>query len=201
MNWGQIKTHIKDQVVNQDFSDTLMQRWQELVLSRIHRDSELRILRSITTRTPTAWPDTFAFEDIISIETPGKGQRTIRLKRAGRELLAEYKAVSSGEPEYYTLDGEFWQAYPNGLNRTYTITYQKRDFLMDADNERNQLAFFHPNLLIYGILVEAYNHMRDIDAAKAAEETFYAELARHTARDKWKAAAEAPQASGAWSWV
>ena len=202
MKWGELKTHVKNQVVNQTIPDLEFTNWQDVCLSRITRDARPKELIQRTTFTPTAFPHLFSqdAEEIIDLTTPGNGTENIRLRRASRETMAEFKLETGGTPRYYVQNGQSIEIYQNGLNREYTLVYLAKDDAMTGDNEQNTTLRYNSYLWVYALMHEAYMYMRDFEAAREARTLYDAEVASLNAADAMKQSAEAPQASGAWAW-
>tara|TARA_Y100000310_G_scaffold79766_1_gene76443 strand:- start:955 stop:1566 length:612 start_codon:yes stop_codon:yes gene_type:complete len=202
MKWGELKTHVKRQVVNQTIPDLEFTNWQDVCLSRITRDARPKELIQRATITPTAFPHLFSqdVEEIIDLTTPGNGTENIRLRRASRETMAEFKLETGGTPRYYVQNGQSIEIYQNGLNREYTLVYLAKDGAMTGDNEQNTTLRYNSYLWVYALMHEAYMYMRDFEAAREARTLYDAEVASLNAADAMKQSAEAPQASGAWAW-
>ncbi len=201
MNWLGLRQHVKEQVANPGLTDLQFERWQTLVMSRIHRDIKPKelVVRKVFTPTFFPWILPGKLEEIIYLTTPGSAQDTIRLQRVSRETIAQYTAVTTGKPAFYALDGLAISMYPNGLNVEYTLIYHNQDAVMSDDTDINVVLSNYPDLWVYGLLREVYMLMRDFEGAREARDTYLSEVAAINRSNAWKQAAEAPQASGAWA--
>lgn len=119
------------------------------------------------------------YGSVYSWELPGDVQRVREVLADGRDLFNTYLAdlfmLSGSRPERYAVDGVNLLVAP-GQGSEVTVRLQKRLPNLVADTDTNWLLTNHPQLYLYGTLVQLHQFVQD-DEQVAMSQTLYGQAA------------------------
>lgn len=203
MNYGDIKSYVRNQLHRTDLTDALFDTWQEVVTSRVIRD--VQFTTQITevdwpiTAQPAALPDDV--DELLEVYVAVNGF-TRKLRAVSPQQMRLYTNATGAEPQFYLREGNSLEISPGGDEpRTYTLRYRTKISSMVSDTDENELAAEHPQLIINGLMREAYWFTRDFEGVQAATETYNSEAEAVRKRSAYIQAGDNPEPNGASSWV
>jgi len=119
------------------------------------------------------------YGSVYSWELPGDVQRVREVLADGQQLTNTYLAdlfmLSGSNPERYAVDGVNLLVAP-GQGSEVTVRLQKRLPDLVADTDTNWLLTNHPQLYLYGTLVQLHQYVQD-DEQVAMSQTLYGQAA------------------------
>lgn len=202
MNYGSIKKYVRTQLHRADLGADLFDEWQEVITPRIIRDLQYKEgvteLPLTISSFPYTLPDTV--DEVLEIYVNVDGNDR-KLRAISREQFRLYSNAGSNKPLYYRLNGKELDVTPGGGGFTYNIVFRTAIVPMVNGTDENQVAEYHPEIMIYAFMREAYWYLRDFDGAQAAQETYNSEVAEIKRRDAFIQTGDAPEQSGASAWV
>lgn len=90
-----------------------------------------------------------------------------------KTLSEKFPSSTTGKPEYYTIIGDEFQVKPvPSTDYTIEISYFARFDAFSADSDTNWLLTNHPQIYLFGALVELFSFIED-DATTAKYESMY----------------------------
>jgi hypothetical protein len=183
--------------LDRDDLDEQISDFVALVEARINR-----VVRSVNQETRTIWtvssesytlPSDFRRLRKIAIEgTPDRPLREI----SPQSVAGQYNG-STGEPQAYYLEGRTITFAPPPAKPTrFSVTYWARVEPLTSENDSNWLLEEHPDIYLFGSLLEAAVYIRDVDAITYCSgklDQAIAELQTESRTDRWGAGPLAPR--------
>lgn len=173
MNYGEIRTQFKAILNRRDCSNALADTFLNQALQRCTRElrtpaQEAQDILTVTDPFP-GFPVPSDMIQVIAMmaKTTGGNQRKIEHRPLQRFL--EIDDGATGQPQYYTRIGNFFQFRPTPAVDTELNLYYYGEFEQFADdNDETVLGTIAPDLLIYGALAYAADYFMD-DRGQAFE--------------------------------
>jgi len=172
MNYGDLKQAVSDFARrDEDNIDTLVALAHANICTEFEPPDSL-VLVTLSNPLPV-------YGSVYSWELPGDVQRVREVLADGRELANTYLAdlfmLSGSNPERYAVDGVNLLVAP-GQGTEVTVRLQKRLPDLVADTDTNWLLTNHPQLYLYGTLVQLHQYVQD-DEQVAMSQTLYGQAA------------------------
>jgi len=173
MTYGEIRTQFKAILNRRDCTDTLADTFLTQALQRCTRELRTPAQEaeaSVTVGSP--WVGFPVPSDIISViamtaEMTSGTER--KLKNLSLARFLELDNVASGQPEYYSRIGNYFQFRPTPAVDTVITLYYYGEFeAFTGDADETVLSLIAPDLLIYAALSYASDYYMD-DRGQAFE--------------------------------
>jgi len=207
--YSQIKTHVRNvthkpsSVLTGDLMDT----WVDALTARINDELDASVMHVNLTITPTANPFSVAeftggtlkvaYEILEVTYESDNGRR--RLEKTSREAVTDWLR-STGDPQVYAIEGYSLYVAPFS-SIEYRVLARVDAKALTSGTDANVVSNTHPNIYYYGMLMQAYEYLRDFEAADRYRVLFEQEMQRVNNEAAHRMAGANAQMSGATAWL
>jgi len=217
MNYGEMKTYIRDYVQRTDLSNTLFDTWVEMVRARLRRDMrivnlDLEVQMSNPAGDVVYPVDSnliFNMQDLLSVSldassVPDGFNKVLQAVSYERfiEVQAEGQVYGITEPEVYCMFSSGFKVAPGDQSDfVFNVVFRTADNNMTTDTQATVLLTFASAVYIDAILIEVYKYLRDPEGEAAATARYNVEVNSYQQYYDWQHSGQNAISKGAWSWV
>lgn len=206
MAYSDLKTHVRDVTHRSDLTNDLMDTWSAAVTARVNDELETGTMFGELEQTPTV--NGFAVGELVGSRLL-LGMRVIEVTYEGDNGPVSLQATDwktfrnwsreDGDPRFYTQLGQQVWISPF-VSQTYKLLCRLDVAPLNDDAGTNVALNLHPNIYYYGMLQQAYEYLRDFEAADRYKLLYDQEFQRANDVNKRRYSEQSPQMAGAWAW-
>lgn len=121
-----------------------------------NRTLRVRQMETSTSLTTTSGVATLPTDYLSTRSVTWAGATSVELEYVEpTSLRSRFNSADTGTPAYYTIEGTSFTALPVDDTTTITFRYYQKIPALSASNTTNWLLTAHPDLYLFGTLVEA----------------------------------------------
>jgi hypothetical protein len=177
--YSELKSAILDWMARSDFSTSQVEDTITLFEAVANRRLRVRQMEAEDTLTTTDGEDTLPTDYLTWRSLTYEADVAGELEYVDPKWLrASYPSTDSGTPQFFTIEGETLTVRPVDDTTDLTLRYYQKVPALSSGNDTNWLLTAHPDLYLFGSLVEANAFTQDEKALiwKARRDEIFQEI-------------------------
>ncbi len=165
-SYADLQGAIEDWLARDDFETTRLKDFIMLAENYFNRRLRVRQMEATDTLTTTSGVDTLPTDYLAWRSLRCDSSPLIELEfKHPTWLRAAFASEDQGTPKFFTIEGENVTIRPINDDSTYTLSYWQKITALSDSAPSNWLLEAHPDVYLWGALVEAFAFVMDIEKA------------------------------------